>query len=99
MSFMRCDLCGRDIPENEISRHHLVPKCKGGKDTQPLHQICHSKIHSLFSESELGNYYDTIEKIREHEEIEKFIKWVRKKPNDFRDSNIMSKNLKLRKRK
>ena len=61
----RCALCGRDIPTDRESRHHLVPKLKGGAkgDTVLLHSSCHSKIHSVFTESELARSYDTIGKL------------------------------------
>ena len=85
-----CALCGRPLPEFLKSRHHLVPKCEGGKATQPLHQICHSKIHSLFSENEIRDVYPTIEKLLANEDIQAFVKWVQKKPTDFTDHNIMS---------
>ena len=60
-----------------------MPKLKGGKQTQYLHRICHRQIHALFSEAELAKQYNTVEALLEHEEIRKFVKWVRTKPNDF----------------
>lgn len=81
-----CPICQRElIPGDSINDHHLIPKCKNGKDDDKvtLHKICHNKIHSVWSESELKNYYHTIERIVNHDEIQKFIKWVRKKPPEF----------------
>ena len=78
-----CPLCERDIPPSQRDLHHLVPKLKGGKQTQYLHRICHRQIHALFSEAELAKQYNTVEALLEHEEIRKFVKWVRTKPNDF----------------
>ena len=52
-----CPLCERPIPpQAKSSRHHLVPRLKGGthKGTVRLHQICHSAIHARFSETELA---------------------------------------------
>lgn len=84
-----CPLCGRPIPPHLESRHHLVPKLRGGKHgpTAVLHTICHSKIHSLFSETELARSYDTIEALLAHEEIARFVRWVRKRPPEFRSKN------------
>jgi len=48
-----------------------------------LHRICHSKIHSVFSEKELESTFNSIEKLKNHTEIEKFIKWISKKPPGF----------------
>lgn len=84
-----CPLCGRPIPPDAESRHHLIPKLKGGKHgpIAILHIICHSKIHSVFSEAELARSYSTIEQLQEHEEIAKFIKWVKKRPPEYRSRN------------
>lgn len=84
-----CPLCGREIPPHLESRHHLTPKLKGGKNgpIAILHTICHSKIHSLFSEGELARSYSTIEQLLEHEEIAKFVSWVKKRPIEYRSSN------------
>lgn len=80
---MICPLCERDIPEGKESSHHLVPKTFKGKETIDLHKVCHDQIHALFSERELLNYYNTIERLKEHTDMNKFIRWVRKKPIDF----------------
>lgn len=77
-----CLLCGRDLGM-PFDEHHLVPKSKGGNETVKLHRICHSKIHSVFNHTELKRNYDSIEKIKEHPEIKKFVTWVSKKPSSF----------------
>lgn len=84
-----CPLCGREIPVHLESRHHLTPKLKGGKHgpIAIMHTICHSKIHSLFSEAELARSYSTVEELLEHEEIAKFVKWVKKRPPDYASRN------------
>ncbi len=76
-----CLICGRILGDKKVSKHHLIPKSKGGKHTPTilLHNICHQKIHSLFTEKELKEEYYTAEKLREHPEMQKFIKWVAKK--------------------
>ena len=82
----KCPLCHRILGDLEgTSKHHLIPKSKGGKhtDTVVLHRVCHRKIHSVFTERELKQAYSTIELLLEHEEIAKFVKWVRKKPPEF----------------
>ena len=42
MSDPICSLCGRPIPPGSGTKHHLVPKLKGGKrsETVLLHAIC-----------------------------------------------------------
>jgi hypothetical protein len=52
-----------------------------------LRTICHSKVHSLFSEAELARVYNTIEALRENEEIMRFVKWISKRPPEFRSKN------------
>ena len=84
-----CPLCGREL-DKTADLHHLVPKCKKGTETVRLHKICHRKIHSLFDEKLLVKHYDTIEKLLESEDIQRFIKWVAKKPIEYNDKSIMS---------
>ena len=78
-----CPLCDREMTKVSISGHHLIPKCKGGKEVIPIHKICHRKIHATFTEKELERTYNTIAKLRQHEEIIKFRKWLRNKDPDF----------------
>lgn len=80
-----CPLCGRPIPPGGGSRHHLVPKLRGGKggETVLLHKICHKEIHASLSESELARNYATIEALRAHPRIARFIGWVAKRPPGF----------------
>lgn len=66
-----------------VDEHHLIPKTFGGKETFTLHRICHRKIHATFTERELLNYYNTFERLRDHTEIQKFVAWVKKKPNNY----------------
>ena len=85
-----CVICERELgSENLISRHHLIPKSKGGKNTETIliHNICHQKIHSLFTEKELKAEYHTVAKLKASEEMVKFIKWVSKKGPDFYQRN------------
>ncbi|MCE8007182.1 HNH endonuclease [Aestuariivita sp.] len=81
-----CPLCGRPVPaEVRQSLHHLIPKLKGGKggSTVLLHHICHREIHATLSEAELARSYATIEALRSHPRLAKFIAWVGKRPPEF----------------
>ena len=83
-----CQICGRDlVMGSSVNEHHLIPKTFKGKETITIHKVCHSKIHSVFTERELYNHFHTPERLREHPEMEKFIKWIRKKEPEFRTRN------------
>jgi hypothetical protein len=82
----RCPLCDRPIPPGAPqSLHHLVPKLRGGKGgpTVLLHQICHNEIHATLSEADLARSYATIDALRAHPRLAKFIRWIAKRPPEF----------------
>jgi len=86
-----CPLCGRPlVPGPAVNEHHLVPRTYGGRETVRMHRICHSKIHSLFSEDELRDRYFTLERLQGHPEIAKFVRWVRKKDPEYVGRNATS---------
>ena len=93
---MKCPICKRELGEERIEEHHLVPKTFGGKEKVSIHKMCHQKIHATFSERELFNHYHTPERIVEHEEIQKFVKWIQKKPIDYYDKNERTKQRRRR---
>jgi hypothetical protein len=95
-----CPLCGRDLIEGpSVNEHHLLPKTFKGKETVLIHKICHSKIHSVFTERELLNFYHTIDRLLAHEEIAKFVNWVQKKDPEYRDGNHATKQIRDRRRR
>ena len=89
-----CALCGR---VEKLTRHHLVPrtrhhnkKNKRDFDRAAVKQVvglcrpCHSQVHMLLSEKELERGYSTLEALRAHAELAKFVEWIRAKPAGFR---------------
>jgi hypothetical protein len=60
----QCPICDRDMWKgNTIDKHHFIPKCRGGKDSQYLHKICHRKIHSIWTATRYeGKFTDLIKK-------------------------------------
>lgn len=80
-----CPLCGRPIPPAQQDAHHMVPKSQGGRATTLLHRICHRQLHALFSEQELAREYASPEALLAHEEVRRFVEWVRTKPPDFHE--------------
>ena len=93
-----CPLCGRPLGTVNVDEHHLIPKAFKGKTTTTIHRICHRKIHATFTERELLNYYNTVERLLEHEEIQKFVKWVQKKEPGFYDSSYETNRRKAKRR-
>lgn len=84
----KCPLCDRLLGSVNIDEHHLIPKAFKGSEKELIHRICHDKIHATFTERELANYYHTWQRLRESEEIGKFVKWVSKKPPEYLDKTI-----------
>ncbi|WP_144451594.1 HNH endonuclease [Halalkalibacter nanhaiisediminis] len=76
----QCELCAR--VEVELTRHHLTPREEGGAHlpTAELCIPCHKQIHALYTNAELAERLMTIERLREDEQMKKFIQWIRKQP-------------------
>ncbi len=84
-----CELCGR-VTKRGTTEHHLIPRCchhnkwfKKRFSRQQMNQTiavcrdCHTTIHRLVPcEKELGRHFNTIERLRQHELIGRFIEWV-----------------------
>ena len=87
-----CALCDREIPKVLRDAHHLIPKSKGGVSTVLMHRACHKQIHALFTETELERQYSSVEALKVHPEISKFINWVKQKPNDLNLQTRRSRN-------
>ncbi len=77
-----CALCGRPLGER-VEWHHVVPKSQGGRETVPLHPICHRAIHRLASNKELARRYPTLDALRAVPEMARFLGWIANKPPDF----------------
>lgn len=77
---MICGLCERDVAA--LTEHHLVPRSRLRKgDPVPTVDICsacHRQIHALFSNLELSDEYNTVERLRDHPRMSAFLRWVRK---------------------
>jgi len=87
-----CGLCGRTV--ERLTRHHLVPrtrhKNKRNKktfDRQEIHRTvglcppCHRHIHTVLDNKELERDYNTIEALKSHPDIQRFVAWIGKKPH------------------
>lgn len=87
----RCRLCQRRMRQT-TTEHHLIPRtCHSNKwfrkrftrqqmqETISLCRDCHGSIHKLIpSEKVLGRYYHTVEALLAHEQLARYVDWVRK---------------------
>ncbi|UOQ92793.1 HNH endonuclease [Halobacillus shinanisalinarum] len=73
-----CDLCLR--APVRTTEHHLIPKQFGGVNgsTAILCSACHRQIHALFTNEELAGFYHTLERLADHPDMAKYIRWVKK---------------------
>lgn len=77
-----CWLCKRELGVR-VEWHHPVPKSRGGRETVPLHPICHRTLHARYTNTELARIGADQEALRQDPEIARFIKWIAKKLPDF----------------
>jgi hypothetical protein len=87
-----CGLCDRTVWR--LTRHHLIPKTRHKNkrnkktfDRREIHRTvglcspCHRHIHTVLDNKELEREYNTLEALRAHPDVEKFVEWVSKKPH------------------
>lgn len=77
-----CALCERPLGRR-VEWHHLVPKSEGGRETAPVHPICHRTIHALIPNTELARVYADPAALRAREDVARFLRWIGDKPPDF----------------
>lgn len=82
-----CVLCGRDRP---LTFHHLIPRTlhrkrwvKARFEASALHsgiwvcRDCHDAVHRFIPHRELAESFCTLETLRVHPEVAKFVLWIR----------------------
>ena len=77
-----CWLCERALG-SRVEWHHPVPKSRGGRDTVPVHPICHATLHRHFSNTELAVFGDDVAALRRQEKVARFLRWIDRKPPEF----------------
>ncbi|MFL6465334.1 MAG: HNH endonuclease [Bryobacteraceae bacterium] len=94
-----CELCGR--VDTELTRHHLIPRARHGKGQirrnfdkaeltgrlAMLCRACHKFVHTVLSERQLANEYNTVSQLLLHPDIAKFVGWIAKRPTGLRVSS------------
>lgn len=77
-----CWLCARSIG-TRVEYHHPVPRSRGGRETVPIHPICHRTLHQAFSNKQLEQLADDVAAIRAQPDIARFLEWIAGKDPDF----------------
>ena len=74
-----CEICRHEYDRADLTKHHLVPKCRGGTETVLVCRPCHKTIHATFTEKELERDFPTVEALVESEELRTWVRWIRKR--------------------
>ena len=84
-----CALCGRPFSPDELTKHHCLPREKGGTQdhVEMLCRQCHGMVHATYTNETLAAVYPTIDQLRKAPELAKYIRWVRKQPSSRRKRN------------
>ena len=75
-----CWLCSRPLGRR-VERHHPVPKSRGGRETVPIHPICHRTLHKSFTNKQLERL--DLAGLRAAPELAPFLAWIAGKEPDF----------------
>ncbi|MBB6017908.1 HNH endonuclease [Deinococcus radiopugnans] len=81
-----CALCERAAPH--LTEHHLIPRSQGRRrgakvsdlPTAMLCGPCHKFLHRTFSNAELAQDYSAVDALLEHEDVRRFVAWIKKQP-------------------
>lgn len=77
-----CPICEHRYAKARMSRHHLVPKSRGGRDTVLLCRNCHRQIHAVYTEKELEAEFTTVAGLVAAERMQSWVRWVRRRRPD-----------------
>ena len=72
-----CSFCGREGIAG-VRSHHVIPRCKHGKETVPACESCESFIHATWSHNQLRDEYNTVEKTVSDDRFQKYLRWLLK---------------------
>ena len=82
LEIMQCELCEREM--ERLTLHHLVPRQSTKRkkadpgSTINICSACHRQIHSFFDNKHLARELNTVEKLRNEPQMQKFLCWVKK---------------------
>jgi hypothetical protein len=78
----RCWLCSRPLGRR-TEYHHPMPKSRGGRDTVPIHPICHRTLHKTFSNAELALFGEKRGGDPGRSSHGRFLAWIKNRDPDF----------------
>lgn len=91
-----CPICLRSVKNIDITYHHYLPKCEGGKlkDTIRICRTCHETLHYCIPIEETKNF-KTVDLLVTHPVYKLYIEWIRTKNSQsmYKVRNIVSKYL------
>ena len=66
-----CCLCGRAFPRVQLTKHHCLPKQKGGtqEDVELLCPQCHGMVHATYTNATLAAQYPTMGELSKAPEL------------------------------
>ncbi|GAB4240926.1 MAG: hypothetical protein Kow0049_29150 [Stanieria sp.] len=79
---MECQLCEREM--ERLTVHHLIPrqhtkrKKLASSPTIDICSACHKQIHVLFDNKKLAQELNTLSKLKDELQLQKFLAWVKK---------------------
>ncbi|GAB4543741.1 MAG: hypothetical protein Tsb0014_37560 [Pleurocapsa sp.] len=79
---MQCQLCQREL--KQLTVHHLIPKqAVKRKKADPgatveICAACHRQLHSFYTNAELAQSLNTLEKLKSEPKMSKFLQWLAK---------------------
>ncbi|XGV96657.1 MAG: hypothetical protein ACAF41_28490 [Leptolyngbya sp. BL-A-14] len=81
-----CELCQQAMPA--LTEHHLIPRQRAKREglasdlTLQSGPTCRRQIHTLYNNSYLALHLNTLEKLKQDSQLQKFLTWVYKQaPN------------------
>jgi 5-methylcytosine-specific restriction enzyme A len=75
----RCALCDREV--SRVTRHHIIPRSEGGRQTVDLCSACHKTLHGFFTNETLAKKLSSIDVLRQDPDIGRYLAWVRRQPD------------------
>jgi len=106
----RCQLCERS--GIDVTRHHLIPRTRHRNrrnkktfERSEVHEriawlcrACHKQVHTLIDEKTLETEYNTLEALRAHDGLTRFVAWVRERPEELKVRSYRKYSPKRRRR-